>query len=187
MQKWILQPNDNWPDPPDPVPRVAVELEVEKNVLQVHWNIQESQATFRAEVLEDGGPCWQDSCVEIFLKHLDDPDIYSNFEFNSKGFCLAAIGPDRHSRKIRGSSDLCKILRKCHIEDREEQRISWTLSISIPLDLIGASSSVSTPNVYGNIYKCGDKSSKPHWLRLFPIGTPIPDFHRPEFFGLLNP
>lgn len=36
-----------------------------------------------------------------------------------------------------------------------------------------------------NFYKCGDNTSKPHYLSWNPIGTESPDFHRPDFFGNL--
>ena len=34
-----------------------------------------------------------------------------------------------------------------------------------------------------NIYKCGDGLKKPHFISLFPIDTPEPDFHRLESFS----
>ena len=34
----------------------------------------------------------------------------------------------------------------------------------------------------GNIYKCGDLLPQPHFVTLFPIQAPQPDYHRPEFF-----
>ena len=39
--------------------------------------------------------------------------------------------------------------------------------------------------VRGNFYKCGDKTAHPHFVSWNPVGTPSPDFHRPEFFGEL--
>ncbi|MDE6490265.1 MAG: hypothetical protein K2L49_03810, partial [Muribaculaceae bacterium] len=28
--------------------------------------------------------------------------------------------------------------------------------------------------------------TQPHYMSLFPIDTPQPDFHRPEFFGTIT-
>ena len=62
----------------------------------------------------------------------------------------------------------------------------WETSYEIPLSLIKKyvpefelkdGSIIKT-----NMYKCGDETSAPHYLSLFSIGTPGPDFHRPEFF-----
>ena len=37
-----------------------------------------------------------------------------------------------------------------------------------------------------NFYKCGDDTTKPHFLSWNPVKAPKPDFHRPEQFGVLN-
>jgi hypothetical protein len=37
-----------------------------------------------------------------------------------------------------------------------------------------------------NFYKCGDDTSKRHYLSWNPVKTAKPDFHRPEYFGILN-
>jgi hypothetical protein len=34
-----------------------------------------------------------------------------------------------------------------------------------------------------NFYKVGSGLSVPHYLTWNPVGTPAPDYHRPEFFG----
>jgi hypothetical protein len=36
-----------------------------------------------------------------------------------------------------------------------------------------------------NFYKCGDKTSHPHWLTWNPVDKPRPDFHLPQYFGTL--
>jgi hypothetical protein len=42
---------------------------------------------------------------------------------------------------------------------------------------------VDGKTIKGNFYKCGDKTSVPHFLSWNPIILPSPDFHRPDFFG----
>ena len=37
-----------------------------------------------------------------------------------------------------------------------------------------------------NFYKCGDMLSVPHYVTWNPVGTPKPDYHRPEYFGELK-
>ena len=53
----------------------------------------------------------------------------------------------------------------------------------IPFDLLGLDSDALPEKLRGNIYKCGDRTAHPHYLSWAPIGTPSPDFHRPEYFG----
>ena len=37
-----------------------------------------------------------------------------------------------------------------------------------------------------NFMKCGDETSDPHFVTWAPIATENPDYHRPEFFGVLE-
>ena len=37
-----------------------------------------------------------------------------------------------------------------------------------------------------NFYKCADKTSHPHWLTWSVVDKPRPDFHVPQFFGILE-
>ena len=37
-----------------------------------------------------------------------------------------------------------------------------------------------------NFYKCGDDTTKPHYISWNPVKSINPDFHRPEHFGILN-
>jgi hypothetical protein len=37
-----------------------------------------------------------------------------------------------------------------------------------------------------NFYKCGDDTMQPHYHTWSPVSTERPDFHQPDFFGLLR-
>ena len=39
--------------------------------------------------------------------------------------------------------------------------------------------------IVGNFYKCADGTDSMHFVSWSPIPTAKPDFHRPEFFGIL--
>jgi len=139
---------------------------------------------FRAVCRKDQEPVWQDSCVEFFVKHGDE---YRNFEFNSLGVCLSAIGSDRHARKPLDEANLASILRwpSLKIESLPEggQLCYWSLTIAVPLDLIGLKAG---DTFQANFYKCGDETKVPHYISWVAIKTPAPDFHRPEFFSFLE-
>ena len=139
---------------------------------------------FRAVCRKDQEPVWQDSCVEFFIKQGIE---YRNFEFNSLGVCLSATGNDRHARKPLNEANLKQILRwpSLNIESlpAEDQPSDWSLTIAIPLELIG----LETETVFmANFYKCGDETKVPHYISWSAINTPSPDFHRPEYFSLLE-
>ena len=38
----------------------------------------------------------------------------------------------------------------------------------------------------GNFYKCGDETSKPHFVTWNPVGTETPDYHQSAYFGELS-
>ena len=138
----------------------------------------------RAVCRKDQEPVWQDSCVEFFMKQGDE---YRNFEFNSLGVCLSAIGNDRHARKPLDEPNLEQILRwpslKIESLPDGDQFCDWSLTIAIPLGLIGLKAG---DTFMANFYKCGDETKVPHYISWAAIKTPSPDFHRPEFFSSLE-
>jgi len=188
VKTFHLSPNVNWPSCKAEIPIVTSYLQVSLFTLKLRWEVMESVQTFRAECAADGDPCWQDSCVEVFIMALDGSGDYCNFEFTPRGFCLAARGPDRNQRTLRTSSEYSFIKRNvsspCRILG---DRCAWSLEVEIPGTLLGLSESAAIvgDDLVGNLYKCGDKTQAPHWLSAFPITTSMPDFHRPEFFQKL--
>ena len=60
---------------------------------------------------------------------------------------------------------------------------NWRVILLIPFELMGLDPGNLPASLRGNIYKCGDKTAHPHFLSWAPVGTPSPDFHRPEYFG----
>jgi len=46
--------------------------------------------------------------------------------------------------------------------------------------------SLGGKTVRANFYKCGDELQTPHFLSWNPVRTERPDFHRPDFFGVLE-
>lgn len=185
---FTLQPSPRWGAPAQgtPCPQVHATLWVDEVALRVRWEVHDTLATFRGEVKEDGGAVWQDSCVELFLECQDGSGDYCNFEFNSRGVCLAARGPDRHHRTPRTESQYAQIQRELiPMETQTESRLCWVLEVRIPRSLLGCAGNLRERVLRGNIYKCGDKTRAPHYLSAFAIETDKPDFHRPEFFGVL--
>lgn len=134
----------------------------------------------------------QDSCVEFFI----DPDQsgqYYNFEFNCIGTTHLAYGPDRFNRtfidknKILDQIKIISTLGSLPFEEKSGQ-FSWEMTVKLPSSIF-----VYHPNLKfsslisrANFYKCADATTTPHYLSWSSVETENPDFHRPEFFGLLN-
>ena len=165
---------------------VGATIEICENSVSVDFGIREPKSCFCQSKEKDGTAVCEDSCVEVFLRMMDNSNEYANFEFNSKGVCYAARGKDRENRTELSKEEYAQIKRKPSGVSIEKDFYRWNLSIEIPLALLGVKN-LKVFQLDGNLYKCADKATEPHWLCAFPINTPNPDFHRPECFSCLNP
>lgn len=142
----------------------------------------------RATQIEDNGRSWEDSCCEFFVTDPYDGTYY-NFELTCIGSLLTSKRKSRLDSVLREKEDVARVIRHsslAHEETEISDRIfSWTVAMLIPYDLIGIDRDNVPVSVRGNFYKCGDLTAHPHFLSWNPIGTPKPDFHRPEYFGEL--
>lgn len=127
-----------------------------------------------------------DSCVEFFCNFSPETsDKYINFEANANGVMNAAFRSDRHNSQ--------KLLKE-EIEDfgieTEIKSGVWTVSYKIGFSFLKKYypdfDITKTGYVKCNFYKCGDETEVMHFLSYFKVGTPKPDFHRPEYFGKVN-
>ncbi len=138
---------------------------------------------------------WKDSCVELFLK----PDVgqgYFNFEFNCGGSLLASYVTDhvRIDGRVKAAvpldaEDDAKI-RRYHslpsiVEPEIAEDVVWTLACAIPFAVMekyaGPFGDLSGRTWRGNVYKCGNETSHPHWGAWSPLTER--NFHLPECFG----
>ena len=161
---------------------VSVEASVGicESFIAVDFAVREAPSCFCRNKERDGEAVWQDSCVEIFLK-MPGGREYANFEFNSKGVCYAARGRGRQNRAELSKGEYAQIMRKPSGISVEYDFYRWVLSVQIPSVLLEAEAG-GLQTVEGNLYKCADLAAQPHYLSAFPVNTPEPDFHRPEFF-----
>ncbi len=178
----ILKPNPLWaPNQNATLPTVMANVSIESDFFSVEFIVEEPIECFRAEVSEDNGRSWEDSCVEIFVQDPSNNGAYFNFETTSRGYMLAAHGPNREHRQTLPMESISKIRRTKQTASVVGDLICWGMRIDIPAEIFGVSS-LSEIRMRGNLYKCADKAKLPHYLSAFPIKTERPDFHRPEFF-----
>ncbi len=96
----LLKPNLSWnANQGITLPAVQAQVAYVNGSLQVEFTVEEPMDCFRAEIREDNGSSWEDSCVEIFLRNPQNPTEYFNFEITSRGFILAARGAGRQDRQ----------------------------------------------------------------------------------------
>jgi hypothetical protein len=140
---------------------------------------------------------YTDSCVEFFVKPRPDRG-YFNFEFNCGGAFLIsyitdpARTPDGFRKFERLSAELASHIRVYPsmppvVEPEQETPVTWQLGFAIPLFVLEHyTQEVATgpsQEWTGNFYKCGDKTSHPHWASWNPVREL--NFHAPECFGTL--
>ncbi len=169
-------------------PPVEARLCWSPGFLHVRFRVEERQVRVRYVKFQD--PVYKDSCVEFFIDAFPESRLgYVNFETNAAGTLLCAFGPDRSNRRPLWPEDLAGFEVVSSIPGPVEGEYgakAWTLEYRVPLGLfrrlydreIG-----SGHRAAANFYKCGDETATPHYGAWSPVGTPTPDFHRPEFFG----
>lgn len=177
----------NWEkDFPKAMP-VTVRVAHDGDTLYLYYTV--IGESIRAANTEDFGSVWEDSCVEFFMQR-DGETEYRNFECNILGTLLSR----RHETRDKGVSQLEEmphIFRYSTINHRyegERQVSDWNMYLEIPKSALGfsGSESLSGQKIRANFYKCGDETPEPHFLSWNRIDLPEPNFHVPQFFGLLE-
>jgi hypothetical protein len=143
-------------------------------------------------------PVYEDTCAELFVQPKPDKG-YFNFEFNCGGALLASYVTDptriggrvaeasplslEEGRQVAIYSSLPPI-----IEPEMEDGITWLLEFSIPFALlenyVGSLGEVEDKEWRGNLYKCGNRTSHPHWASWARLSDR--NFHAPWDFGVLR-
>lgn len=175
-------------------PDVRFRIAYNEKSLLLHYQVNENFT--KAEVAEDNGAIWTDSCVECFinpggnlLPKAEADEFYYNIEANAIGKLLIGCGKNRHDR-VRADKDLRdKVLRWSSLGrepfGERPQPQPWELCLVVPFSCFFRHDirSLDGAHIKANFYKCGDGLSVPHYLSWQPIHSEKPDFHRPEFFG----
>jgi hypothetical protein len=142
------------------------------------------------------GPVWEDACVEFFFSpDTSFPERYFNLEINCGGT------PLMHYNIIPGEditmlavNDI-EMIEIAHslpriIDPEITEPVTWTIEYRIPLVLIQKYSNITRPEPgiiwKANFYKIAENSSNPHYLTWSFVDNIEPDFHLPQFFGLLR-
>ena len=137
------------------------------------------------------GNVYLDSCVEFF--GMIDPatsNDYFNLEINCCGMMHLGYGPGRHGRRLStpGIAQQMKIVTSVKGPTKQESPADdgWWVAAALPWEAISqlAGKKVSPRSGLawrGNFYRCGGREVEYGvWSH---IDNPIPDYHRPEFFG----
>jgi len=181
----------------DHKPAVYARLLYDNRNIYVHFKVHDQY--IRSVTTRPQGPVCQDSCVEFFFKPKADRG-YLNVEANCGGTFLCSYIED-HRRIPGGFAKFTPIDLKwlaqirCHhtLPDVVDPEIAspreWQLEYALPLPLIeaytGPLGAIAGQTWRANFFKCGDKTSHPHWGSWAPLGDEL-NFHLPERFAPIH-
>jgi len=181
---------------PDHYPKVQAKIAFDDQYIYTIFQVKDRYV--RAITTEPAGPVWEDSCVEFFFTPgIDTSHGYFNIEVNCIGTVLFRHqrAPEQNIRFL-GSQDFQRIhiaqsLPREIIDPERTEAITWTVELAFPLDILPHYHQPVTKPAPGvtwraNFFKCADRTSHPHWLTWSYIESDTPDFHRPDYFGMLE-
>jgi hypothetical protein len=177
----------NWPNEYSYKPITYFNIGRSNDSIFIKYSVHGSM--LRAIYSNDQDPVYEDSCVEFFCMPIG-AEKYTNFEFNCIGTCSASSRKGRNENIVSFSpEEMLTIKRFPSIGRRAfnemEGMFEWELTVKIPFALIGIDPKHLPEKIVGNFYKCADGTDSMHFVSWSPIPTAKPDFHRPEFFGIL--
>lgn len=176
----------NWPGWPYK-PDVEFRIGHDDSGIMLEWKVDEQSV--RALQGTPGGEVYEDSCVEFFFQPDPADPHYYNFEWNAAGVMYLAWRTGRNDPEYAPAEVLSLVKAESSLGpapfSEKAAEGPWTLKLHIPLEALWRS---SIRNLHGlkakaNFYKCGDGLKVPHFVTWAPVGTPGPDYHRPEYFA----
>jgi hypothetical protein len=184
------------PESSDHRPRTRARLLHARGGLLGIFRVEDRYVRCRHRRFQD--PVYEDSCVELFLQPKPGRG-YLNFEMSGGGVLLASHVTD-HRRTAQGFAAFERLrpeegrlieVRSTLppvVEPEIETRLAWELSFFIPFVVIeahvGAIGPVAGQEWRANLYKCGDRTSHPHWAAWSAVDAL--NFHLPRCFGVLR-
>lgn len=163
---------------------------------------------------KDQAPVYQDSCVELFISPGGDYRNFEFNAIGSCLHYIGPDRHNRRPLPPEVMGRILRIpsrgTRAQHLRPGDGP-YRWSLLVMIPGDVLGldpgSGTALGSPETAsadsvspagepaadlsgtswrGNLYKCGDGLEQPHYLSWSAIDTPKPDFHVPEFFGIID-
>lgn len=185
-------------DKPQHRPKTQAKVLYDDQNIYVIFRVEDQYVRAVAQKINDS--VCGDSCAEFFFS--PDPDStkgYFNLEINCGGTALFYGGAGAEPSSIHDYTIDPEQIKKVEIahsmpkivEPEITEPTTWTLEYRLPLSLIAqrypqmikpAAGAVWR----GNFYKCADQTSHQHWLTWSFVDLPQPNFHRPDFFGVLE-
>ena len=180
---------------PGHLPRTEAKLACDDEAVYVIFRVEDRYV--RAVAGKHQDVVCTDSCAEFFFAPTGDvADGYFNLEMNCGGIMLFnfQLIPRKDSVPV-AESDLARIEVAHSAPRRIDPEIgepyTWSVEYRLPFAILANYLPSAVPPGAGtvwraNFFKCGDNTSRPHWLTWAPVDRPRPDFHVPEAFGVIE-
>ena len=181
-------------DKPDHFPYTQAKMAYDDQAVYIIFRVEDRYV--KAVHNQNQDPVCKDSCVEFFFSPENNiKDGYFNLEMNCGGTMLfnhqikrqtdVVLIRDSDIQKIKVAHSLPQI-----IEQEIDKKTTWVVEYRIPFSILSSYQIFTKPKTgtvwKANFYKCGDRTSHPHWLTWAPVDYPKPNFHLPEYFGTLE-
>lgn len=137
-----------------------------------------------------------DSCVEFFFSpDKDEPLKYFNIEINAGGTPLLQYATQPRKKYLALENDEIKQIEIAHslpavVDPEIAEPVTWTIEYRLPLSVLRKYSKVTNPAPgviwKANFYKTGSRTSNPNYITWNFVDNPKPDFHLPQFFGVIK-
>ena len=179
---------------PDHIPRTQVKVAYDDTSLYLIFRVEDRYVRAVAQNHQDG--VCRDSCVEFFFTTGGDvASGYFNIEMNCGGTMLFHYQKTPSQDRVEIPEDQYSKFEIAHslpknIDPEIKEPTTWTVEYRLPIEILDGYCPVDRPapgvSWRANFYKCGDQTSHPHWLTWSEVDFPRPNFHLPEFFGVIE-
>ena len=169
-------------------PKADVKMTYDDDFIYVIYRVKDRYVKSVTEKIN--GPVWRDSAVEFFFSpEADNPINYFNLEINCGGTPLLHHKKNRPTiediQKIQIKASLPKV-----VDTEITEPVTWTMSFKIPLNMLEKYTNVVRPKPgvawRANFYKIAEINSNPHYITWNEVKNDKPQFHLPQFFGILK-
>ena len=183
-----------WPLEQPHEPKTAVRMVHDGECIAVMFRVEDQYVVARGTQYQDR--THKDSCAEFFIEPVAGKG-YLNFEFNCGGVLLltyiedATRTEDGFEQYTHVPAEVVECMQVhtslvAPIDPEITAPTTWTLSYTIPKRIfetyVGELPTLDGMEMRGNVYKCADESSHPHWGYWADIGEEL-NFHQPDRFA----
>ena len=175
-------------------PETEVKMLYNENYIYVIFRVHDRYV--KAVATHINAPVYHDSAVEFFFTPGSDISYgYFNLEVNCGGTPYFKFQKGFKKNVINIDFNDIKTIKMAHslpqlIEDEIKTPVTWTLEYKIPVQMLSKYTEITPPQPgvvwRANFYKTADATSNPHYLTWNKVKNDSPNFHLPQFFGMIR-